>query len=165
MPSQPNSATSDTTSEPFPLVGESETDSRGDRRSQRRCLVTMSVVMLVSFFAATSWSASSWSRPVSSLSEVSTFEFQGDWLRPSDGWRRTRRGWQRAEVWKWSLADEWVLRTTSVHPLTVASLQVLLTAAALIAGSPAGAHAGAPGVVVKFRTMPANSHTRTDITR
>jgi hypothetical protein len=50
MPSQPNSATSDTTSEPFPLVGESETDSRGDRRSQRRCLVTMSVVMLVSFF-------------------------------------------------------------------------------------------------------------------
>jgi hypothetical protein len=125
----------------------------------------MSVLMLVSFFAATSWSASSWSRPASPLSKVTGWEFQDAWLRPADGWRRTRRGWQRAEVWKWSPADEVVLRNAAVHPLIVASLQVLLTAAALIAGTPSGAHARPSGVIVKFRTAPANSRTRNDATR
>ena len=112
----------------------------------------MLVLMLVSFFAATSWSASSWSRSSWDVSAVKQAESGRYLLRPQGGWRRTSRGWERAEDWRWSPAELRTAPGTAVHPLVVASLQLLLTAAALISASPNLSNQGSPGLIVKFRT-------------
>lgn len=122
------------------------------RRSQRRCIVTMLVLMLVSFFAATSWSASSWSRSTWDASTVEQAESGRHPFRPEGGWRRTIRGWERTEAWRWSPAELRTAPGAAVHPLVVASLQLLLTTAALISASPDLSNQGSPGLIVKSRT-------------
>jgi hypothetical protein len=53
----------------------------------------------------------------------------------AETWRRTAHGWEHPGHWQTARADQPPARTIAIHPLVVASLQLLISVGALVAGA------------------------------
>ncbi len=83
---------------------------------------TLMILFVAGYGASTAELPRAWSKAVSPQVQV------------SDGWRRTADGWQRREVWERPVtAYQPAPLAWSIHPLTVAALQVLVSLFALVA--------------------------------